>query len=61
MRAFLKLTLKAAGRCIVKILVYYIPMRKHDFAAGWFMCTRADLWADIVGPRAESGKNVSHA
>jgi len=34
MRAFLKLTLKAAGRCIVKILVYYIPMRKDDFAAG---------------------------
>jgi hypothetical protein len=34
MRAFLKLTLEAAGRCIGKILVYYIPMRKVEFAAG---------------------------
>jgi hypothetical protein len=61
MRAFLKLTLEAAGRCIVKILVYYIPMRKDEFAAGLVCVLRADLWADIVGLRAESGKNVSHA
>jgi hypothetical protein len=40
---FLKLTLEAAGRCIVKILVYYIPMRKVEFAAGFIARPQADL------------------
>jgi hypothetical protein len=40
MRAFLKLTLEATGRCSVKILVYYIPMRKAEFAAGQVMRRR---------------------
>jgi hypothetical protein len=58
---FFETDLGAAGRCIVKILVYYIPMRKHDFATGLFLRARNQPWAAIVGPRIGSGKIDSHA
>jgi hypothetical protein len=61
---FFELALKVARRCTVKILVYYIPMRKVEFAAAVAIrCgeARPTLPAGIVGPRVGSGKLVSHA
>jgi len=61
MRAFLKLTPKAARRCIGKILVYYIPMCKAEICRRPDYLALAGLRAWIVGARPVSAKIVSHA